>query len=304
MGKLSGQASPPILGSGNVGSGKASCSSHNSQGSLPVSASAVQTSLFDPASTSSSSSRSEDPPLTPPPVVSQNADSATVRPNPPRKWVSLLQDTKLESVGSPTQHVTGDPFVLIPDEDITAARDELKEFMGRLIGVINAIWARTGPRIFVHKIGPESFLLRVVNPRTRSILLSRNLWNIAGHPMFVAPWSPDVTPEKPPLTKAQVTVEFCGIPYFLFDKSRIATGVGKPISLAPETERKQNFQVAKILVEVNFLRDLPTKLVSGLQNGKEFKVSITYPWYVKSAENMDMLQPIVTSTHVHYRVLE
>lgn len=70
-----------------------------------------------------------------------------------KKWSSLLKD-ELEEVGSPSQHITGVPFVLIPDENIEAAKDEFKDFifaqfhgnypeMGRVIGVVNALWART-----------------------------------------------------------------------------------------------------------------------------------------------------------------
>lgn len=89
--------------------------------------------------------------------------------------------------------------------------------------------------------------------------------------MCVAPWSPDFTPEQVPLTKAHVMVEFRGIPYLLFINAsitRIASGVGEPKELSPETARKENFEVAKILVEVNLLKELPTTIISGLTNGK------------------------------------
>lgn len=120
-------------------------------------------------------------------------------PSQGKKWSSLFSDTvALKSYGPLETHVSGVPFILIPDENIAAAKEEFKDFiyayfpghppeMGRIIGVINAIWAPTGPRIFVHKIGPGCFLLKVPNPKTRGILLSRNLWNNDGHPMCVAP---------------------------------------------------------------------------------------------------------------------
>ncbi|KAL1205202.1 hypothetical protein V5N11_016053 [Cardamine amara subsp. amara] len=211
-------------------------------------------------------------------VVAQAGESPlshTDSPSPPTEklWSSRLKDsTLLQESGTPTEHITGVPFILIPDENVEEAKEEFKDYiyaqfhgeapdMGRVIGVVNALWARSGPRIFVHKIGEGTFLLRVSNIRTREILLSRNLWNIAGKPMFVAPWSPNFTPEKPPLTKARVMVEFRGIPYLLF-----------------KTERKENFEVAKILVEVNLLKELPSKLISGFSDGREFPVEVSYPW--------------------------
>ncbi|VVB15904.1 unnamed protein product [Arabis nemorensis] len=113
----------------------------------------------------------------------------------PRKWTSVMcNSSPLEEIGTPSEHITGVPFVLIPDENIEEAKEEFKDFMGRIIGVVNALWARNGPQIFVHKVGFSSYLLRVQNPRTRAILLSPSVWNIAGHPMFVSPWSSEYNP--------------------------------------------------------------------------------------------------------------
>ncbi|CAF2126149.1 unnamed protein product [Brassica napus] len=211
---------------------------------------------------------------------------------PPLMSARIQESSTLQELGTPTTHVSGAPFVLIPDENIVAAKEEFKEFifarfpgdipsMGRLIGVVNAIWARTGPRIFVHKIGEGTFLLKVANERTREHLLSRQAWMIKGCPMFVAAWSPEFTPEQPQLTSAVIPVELRGVPYLLFNRqslSRIATAVGKPVSLAPETERKENFEVAKIWVQVNLLESLPDKIVSGFSNGREVQISVSYPW--------------------------
>lgn len=210
-----------------------------------------------------------------------------------KNYASLLKaSSQLEELGTPTEHVSGVPFVLIPDENITAAKEEFKEFiyarfhgdwpsMGRIIGVVNAIWAKAGPRIFVHNVGEGEFLLRVTNVKTRESLLARTCWNIAGFPMFVAPWSPEFTPEEAPLTSAVVPVELRDVPYLLFNQeslSRLATAVGKPESVAPETERKLNFKVAKLYVRVDLTKPLPTKIISGFSNGKETEISVSYPW--------------------------
>ncbi|CAG7896246.1 unnamed protein product [Brassica rapa] len=212
---------------------------------------------------------------------------------PAQNYANLLKaSTQLEELGTPTEHVTGVPFVLIPDENIEAAKEEFKDFiyarfhgefpaMGRIIGVINAIWAKSGPRIFVHNLGKGCYLLRVINPKAKEWLLSRTCWNIAGFPMFVAPWSPDFTPEEAPLTSAVVPVELRNVPYLLFNNqslSRLATAIGKPDSLAPETERKENFEVAKLYVKVDLTKKLPTKIISGFSNGRECEISVSYPW--------------------------
>ncbi|KAL0697006.1 hypothetical protein Bca4012_064186 [Brassica carinata] len=210
-----------------------------------------------------------------------------------KNYAALLKSsTQLQEMGSPSEHVSGAPFVLIPDENIEAAKLEFKDFiyarfhgdypsMGKIIGVVSAVWARTGPRIFVHNLGQGMYLLRVTNPRTREVLLSRTCWNIGGLPMFVAPWSPEYSPEEPPLTSAIVPVEMRNVPYLLFNNeslSRLATAVGKPESLFPETERKENFEVAKLYVRVDLTVPLPHKIISGFSNGKEVQIDVSYPW--------------------------
>ncbi|KAF8097719.1 hypothetical protein N665_0283s0023 [Sinapis alba] len=228
------------------------------------------------------------------PAVSVEVAAPTAKVSSGTKnYASLLKESaKLEELGTPSEHVSGAPFVLIPDDNIAAAKEEFRDFifarfpsdsppMGRIIGVVNAIWAKSGPRIFVHQVGNGEYLLKVTNPKTRALVLGRTCWNIGGLPMFVTPWSPEFTPEEAPLTSAVVPVELRGVPYLLFNKeslSRLATAVGKPISLAPETERKENFQVAKLYVRVDLTNKLPTKIISGFSSGREMEISVTYPW--------------------------
>lgn len=133
---------------------------------------------------------------------------------------------------------------------------------------------------FLLRLGPLTFLLRVTNPRTRALALARSVWIIAGFPMFVTPWSSEFSPEESQLTSAVVPVELRGVSYLLFNKkslSRLATAVGKPVSLATETERKENFEVAKLWVHVNLLTELPKRIVTGFSNGKEVDISVSYP---------------------------
>ncbi|CAN6814283.1 unnamed protein product [Brassica oleracea] len=131
--------------------------------------------------------------------------------------------------------------------------------MGRIIGIVNAIWSQSGPRIFVHRLSPLSFLLRVTNPRTRTLALARNVWIRAGYPMYIALWSPEFSPEEPQLTSVVVLVELRWVPYLLFNKQK-------------------NFEVAKMWVRVNLLSDLPKRIVSGFSNGREVDIHVSYPW--------------------------
>ncbi|KAF3564611.1 hypothetical protein DY000_02017990 [Brassica cretica] len=223
--------------------------------------------------------------------LGSNFTEATATPM--KNYADLLKNsTQLQELGTPVEHVSGAPFVLIPDENIEAAKLEFKDFiyaqfhgeypsMGKIMGVVNAVWARTEQKIYVHNIGQGMYLLRVINQKTREVLLSRTCWNIGGLPMFVAPWSPDYSPDEPPLTTAIVPVEIRNVPYLLFNReslSCIATAVGKPDSLAPETERKENFEVAKLYVRVDLTAPLPSRIISGFSNGREVEIDVSYPW--------------------------
>ncbi|KAF3519662.1 hypothetical protein DY000_02060123 [Brassica cretica] len=65
-----------------------------------------------------------------------------------RKYYEVINDSSLlEELGSPTQHISGAPFVLIPDENLEEAKEEFRDFlfarfhgeapdMGRIIGII------------------------------------------------------------------------------------------------------------------------------------------------------------------------
>lgn len=103
----------------------------------------------------------------------------------PQLLADRIKDSSLlEELGSPTTHVYGAPFVLIPDDNIRFAKEEFKDFlfaqfpsdvpsMGRIIGVINDVWARSGPHIYVHKVGHGTYILKVTSEKTRGLLLSR-----------------------------------------------------------------------------------------------------------------------------------
>ncbi|KAH0898056.1 hypothetical protein HID58_047624, partial [Brassica napus] len=105
-------------------------------------------------------------------LPSAGSPVASVRVASPKNLASRIKESaQLEELGTSTQHVSGAPFVLIPDDNLEDAKEEFKDFLfarfqgdappvGRIIGVINAVWARNGPRIFVHKIGDGSFLLK------------------------------------------------------------------------------------------------------------------------------------------------
>lgn len=92
-----------------------------------------------------------------------------------RKWSSLLKESSsFKEIGAPTQHISGVPFVLIPDDKIESAKAEFEDFvfaqfhgpppeMGRVIGVVKAIWAS--------KLGMEPFFCVSQTEEQRKLFL-------------------------------------------------------------------------------------------------------------------------------------
>lgn len=90
------------------------------------------------------------------PVVSNDDQGHTVSFN---SCTSLLKSTEnIKELGTPSKHISCVSFVFIPDDNIEAAKEELKDLiyasfhgnvppMGMIIGVLNAVWAKSGPRI-------------------------------------------------------------------------------------------------------------------------------------------------------------
>lgn len=135
------------------------------------------TSLLTPTAVKGTSQASE--------KISPCGHNESTQAGSPRLLADRIKESSLlEELGSPTTHVYGAPFILIPDDNIRSTKEEFKDFlfaqfpsdvpsMGRIIGVINDVWARSGPHIYVHKVGHGTYILKVTSEKTRDLLLSR-----------------------------------------------------------------------------------------------------------------------------------
>lgn len=76
-----------------------------------------------------------------------------------KNYAALLKSpAQLQELGTPVEHVSGAPFVLILDEKIETAKLEFNDFicarfhgdyssMGKIISIVNAVWERMGSGI-------------------------------------------------------------------------------------------------------------------------------------------------------------
>ncbi|XP_010527341.1 PREDICTED: uncharacterized protein LOC104804698 [Tarenaya hassleriana] len=153
--------------------------------------------------------------------------------------------------------------------------------MGRVIGAVNGLWARKGPRIRVHDAGNGTFLFRIPNAEARNRILSRRFWYIGACPMFVSNWNPYHNPEKPPLRSISTWVTLRNIPHILYNSDclcRIVTSLGDPLYMDRQTATKENLAIARIYTEVQLNRPVPRKVTVRLPTGKELSVDVAYDW--------------------------
>lgn len=107
------------------------------------------------------------------------------------------------------------------------------------------------------------------------------MWNIADILMLVSKWSPILEDAQPEITRMLVWITIKNVPRSMFSWKGLgflASKVGEPKRLHPETESCKKFDEAKVFVEVDLMKNLPTEFTFELERGKEAVVEFTYPW--------------------------
>lgn len=99
--------------------------------------------------------------------------------------------------------------------------------------------------------------------------------------MFVAKWSPGITPEKPSLASVPVWLDFVGVPLQFFNRDalkEIAGLVGHPICLHPSTENLTNLEVAKVYTVIDPRKPLPEAVNARFESGEVIRITVSCPW--------------------------
>ena len=120
----------------------------------------------------------------------------------------------------------------------------------------------------------------------------RGSWSFKKHIMKVLKWTIDFTADhEPPVSP--VSVSFNHLPIHLFQKGplmSLTALIGRPLVIDAVTRSLSRPSVARVCIEVNFLRNLPKRVWIG--NGESgFWQAVTYeklPHIVLSAFVLDM----------------
>lgn len=146
---------------------------------------------------------------------------------------------------------------------------------------VNKIWSLgdKSVKVDVFVVSDKTFCIRDVVVRSR--MLRRGMWNIADVPMLVSKWSPNIEESQPAITNMPMWITIKMIPHVMFSWKGLdflASTVGTPKRLHPETETCIKFDEAKVFVEVDMMKDLPKNFKFNMPNGKEEVVDFSYPW--------------------------
>ena len=99
--------------------------------------------------------------------------------------------------------------------------------------------------------------------------------------MFVAKWEPGIVPTKPELTTALILLELRDVPLQFFNEEaleHIASQVGDPKFLHPQTANKTNLEVAKVFTIIDPRVPLPEAVNARFESGEIRRIRGSSPW--------------------------
>ena len=165
------------------------------------------------------------------------------------------------------------------DDFVIARFLETAPHIAKVHMIVNKIWAfgETSQKLEVIVMDEKTMRIRITSEKIRDKVVRRGMWNIAGVPMVVSKWSPDVEDLNESLIP--LWVHLTGVPMSMYSwegLSFMTSAVGVPDHLHPETISCTNFDMAKVFVKADLSRELPQRIDFTIQ-GVKVAVDFAYP---------------------------
>ncbi|KAF8087228.1 hypothetical protein N665_0594s0004 [Sinapis alba] len=237
-------------------------------------------------------SRTED---SPPTVTDGKASQGTQFGT--KSYVKVVQQKHvLENHEIQVEVVEGTEMVEIPDDLLVNTVPLWEDFLeGRFLDpaphvarihiIVNKIWplGNKNIKIDVFAVNEKTVKFRITDQQTRSRILRRGVWNIAGIPMILSKWAPlkEKKEEEDEVKTIPIWVTMKNVPASMFSWKGlgfIASSVGKPLRLHPETELCSSFEEAKVFVNANVTKPLPRAYRFRSKSGINANIEFIYPW--------------------------
>lgn len=206
-----------------------------------------------------------------------------------QKHVLVSHDVRVEDVD-------GTQTVEIPDDLLENTVPLWEDFLeGRFLDpaphvakihiLVNKIWSlgNKNIKIDVYAVNERTVKFRICDQQTRTRVLRRGVWNITGIPMILSKWAPlsEKENEETEVKIVPMWVTMENVPHSMYSWKGlgfIASSVGKPVRLHPETELCSNFEEAKVFVNANMTKPLPSGIRFRSKTGINADITFSYPW--------------------------
>lgn len=209
-----------------------------------------------------------------------------------RSWVAVAkQKQSLKKYDLEISTSDGKKSVTVPAEiteksnplweDFVIARFlETAPHIAKVHMIINKIWlfGEKSQKMEVYVIDEKTMRIRIVNEKIREKVVRRGMWNIAGVPMVVSKWSPEVGDGDANLIP--LWVHLTNVPMSMYSwegLSFMTSAVGVPDHLHPDTIACTNFDIAKVFVKADLSKE-PPKQIDFTIKGEVVTVHYAYPW--------------------------
>ena len=136
------------------------------------------------------------------------------------------------------------------------------------------------------------YLFRFRDMDARDWVMESGPWYIAGRPIILCVWKPDMEMLNIQLTSLPIWVKFYNIPLAYWTNTFLgynASAVGKPLHLDSLTENRTRLSFARICIEVDLNSEFPKSALLNLGNDKYTTVRIEYPWVPHSCSHCQVL---------------
>lgn len=190
--------------------------------------------------------------------------------------------------------------VEVPDEVFTDSSPLWEDFLigkfldkvphiAKVHAIVNKIWSLgdKNQMIDVIEVNSTTMKFRIESPTIRNRVVRRGMWNLAGIPVVLTKWVPFIEEKQPEVESVPMWIHLRNVPVNWFSwkgLSCVASPVGEPVRLHPETAQCLDFKVAKIFVKVDLTKELP-KSMNFNYKGKETLIQFSYPWMPTKCTN-------------------
>lgn len=210
-------------------------------------------------------------------------------------WASVVQSkSSLSKHNMTINDIEGTLTVEVPDDIIESLVPLWEDFLiskfldtaphvAKVHVIVNKIWTLgdKSVRINAYPVNATTVKFRIKDKATRNRILRRGLWNIADIPMIVSKWTPIVEEAQPEMESIPMWVILKNVPPKMFSEPGlryIASAVGDPKRLHPDTVQCKSFEEAKVFVEADLTKELPNSFRFKSKLGVDAVVDFKYPW--------------------------